>query len=143
MRIPFLLIFVLLIPAMIALGHDAYLFYVNHAQEARVMTTELVQEKFKFSAFGFIWTNYAAESYKAVAAGLDPETWAMVDKFLTIKAFYAGLTFAGVIVALMAFFALFGLGPMTSEGGRIYGGKEKTPPKVGGKKTGKMEYKRK
>ena len=143
MRIPFLLIFVLLIPAMIALGHDIYLFYVNHAQEARIFTTDLVKEKFKFSAFGFIWTNYGLESYKATAASLAPETWAMVDKFLTIKAFFAGLTFTGVIVGIMAFFALFGIGPMASEGGRIYGGKEKTPPKIGSKSSGKMEYKRK
>lgn len=143
MRIPFLLIFVLLIPAMIALGHDIYLFYENHAKDAPMVTTDIIQEEFKFSAFGFIWTNYAPESYKMTRLSLEADTWAMVDQFLTITAFYAGLTFAGVIVAFMAFFALFGLGPMASEGGRIYGGKEKTPPKIGGKKTGKMEYKRK
>lgn len=143
MRIPFLLIFVLLIPAMIALGHDIYLFYVNHAQDAHMITTDLIKEKFKFSAFGFIWTNYEPESYKATVAGFDPETWAKIDKFLTIKAFYAGLTFAGVIVAILAFFALFGIGPMASEGGRIYGGKEKKAPKIGSKKSGGMEYNRK
>jgi len=143
MRIPFLLIFVLLIPAMIALGHDIYLFYVNHAEAARVVNVDLVEEKFKFSAFGFIWTNYFIESYKATAAALDPQTWALVDKFLTIKAFFAGLTFAGVITGIMAFFALFGLGPMASEGGRVYGGKQKTPPKIGSKKSGSMDYKRK
>lgn len=144
MRFPALLIFALLIPALIALGHDIYLFYVNHAQEAFKITTDLVQEKFKFSAFGFIWTNYALESYKTTAASLDPETWAVIDKFLTIKAFFAGLTFAGVIVGIMIFFALFGLGPMAGEGGRVYGGgKEKTPPKIGSKSSGKMDYKRK
>lgn len=143
MRIPFLLIFVLLIPAMIALGHDIYLFYVNHAQEARTFTTDLVKEKFKFSAFGFIWTNYEPESYKTIAAGMAPESWAKLDKFLTYKAFFAGLTFTGVVVGIMAFFALFGIGPMASEGGRVYGGKEKTPPRISSKKTGKMEYKRK
>lgn len=143
MRFPALLIFVLLIPALIAFGHDIYLFYIHHAQDAPMITMDLIKEKFKFSAFGFIWTTYDPESYKAVASGLDPESWAKLDAFLTTKATFAGLAFAGVIIVLMAFFALFGLGPMASEGGRVYGGKDKKPPKIGGKKSGAMEYKRK
>jgi hypothetical protein len=142
MRFPALLIFVLLIPAFIALGHDIQLFYVNHAQDAHVITTDFIKEKFKFSAFGFIWTNYEPESYKATASSLDPETWAMVDKFLTIKAFFAGLTFAGVMVALLALLALFGIGPMAGEAKLVYGSNKKEPTRIG-KKSGGMEYKRK
>ena len=141
MRFPGLLLFLLLAPALIALGHDIHLFYANHAAEAAMVTSKLVEEKFKFSAFGFIWTTYSPETYKTTAASTDPETWAMIDSFLTIKAFYAGLTFAGAIIALMVFFALFGLGPMAGDGGRIYGGKDKAPTIH--KKGEKMKYNRK
>lgn len=142
MRVPIILIIVLLIPAFVALGHDIYLFYTNEAQSG-MLNLDLIKEKFKFSALGFIWTNYYPDGYKTVASGLDSETWKIVDQFLGFKAFFAGLSFAGAIVGLMIFFALFGLGPMASDGGRIYGGKEKTPPKIGGKKSGSMDYKRK
>jgi len=130
MRIPFILIFVLLIPAMIALGHDIYLFFINHMPNGGLPSWELIKEKFKFSAFGFLWTNYEPESYKTVASGLAPETWAKIDSFLTIKAFFGCLSFAGIITALMAFAALFGLGPMASEGGRVYGGGNKKAPTI-------------
>ena len=145
MRFPALLIFVLFIPALIALGHDIYLFMDQHVPNTAVLSLDLIKEKFKFSAFGFIWTHYNPESYKATAAGLDPDSWAALDSFLTIKAFFAGLTFAGVIIAIMVFFALFGIGPMAGEGGRVYSGKKKdknAPTRIG-KKSGKMEYKRK
>lgn len=144
MRFPALLIFILLIPAFIALGHDIYLFVQQHVPNTAMLSLDLIKEKFKFSAFGFIWTHYDPNSYKEAARSLDPDTWASLDKFLTIKAFYAGLTFAGVIVVIMSVFALFGLGPMASEGGRVYSGKDKkAPSRVGKKAGGKMEYKRK
>ena len=115
MRIPFLLIFVLLIPAFIALGHDIYLFYANHVNDPLMVSTGMIEERFKFSAFGFIWTNYEPESYKAVARSMSPENWALLDKFLTIKAFFGGLFFAGFIIVIMMILAIFGIGPMAKE----------------------------
>ena len=142
MRFPALLILILLIPALIALGHDIYLFHANHIANGAALSLDLIKEKFKFSAFGFIWTNYEPESYKATAAGLDPQTWGTIDKMLTIKAFYAGLAFTGGIIVIMAFFALFGLGPMAGDGGRVYGGKDKKAPTIRNKGE-KMKYNRK
>ena len=71
MKFPALLIFLLFLPALIALGHDIYLFYVNHAATARIVNIELIDQQFKFSAFGFIWTNYAPGSYRAFASSMD------------------------------------------------------------------------
>lgn len=122
MRFPFLLIFVLLIPAFIALGHDVYLFFSNHVSDPLMVSTGLIEEKFKFSAFGFIWTNYEPESYKAAARSMNPENWATLDKFLTIKAFFAGLYFAGGIIAIMMVLALFKKGPMAGEKDKVFSG---------------------
>jgi hypothetical protein len=69
-----LFIFVIL-PFLAALGHDCYLFYLNHETHG-----------FKFASFGFIWTNYALESYKQTVTALDPETWRMIDGFLKYEA---------------------------------------------------------
>ena len=146
MRFPVLLIFVLLIPAFIALGHDIYLFFSNEVSDPLMVSTRMVEEKFKFSAFGFIWTNYDPEGYRAAARGMSPESWAMVDKFLTIKAFYGGLFFAGAIIAVLALLGLMGVGPMAGEGGGgSYSSKGKnafSAPTLK-KKGGKIEYKRK
>ncbi len=122
MRFPFLLIFVLLIPAFIALGHDVYLFFNNHVNDPLMVSTGLIEEEFKFSAFGFIWTNYEPESYKAAARSMSPENWAMLDKFLTIKAFFGGLYFAGIIIAIMMVLALFKIGPMAGEKDTVFKG---------------------
>ncbi|NCT41705.1 MAG: hypothetical protein GW778_08625 [Alphaproteobacteria bacterium] len=142
MRFPSFLIFILLIPAFIALGNDIYLFQANHLTGNTPLSIDLIKEKFKFSAFGFIWTTYSPETYKAAATSLDPKTWATLDSLLTIKAFFAGLSFAGIIVVFIAFFGFFGLGPMAGEGGRIYGKKEKDVPTLR-KKAKKMVYNRK
>ena len=130
MRFPFPLILVLLIPAMIALGHDIFLFFNNHVNDPLMVSTGLIEEKFKFSAFGFIWTNYEPESYRATARSMSPESWAMLDKFLTIKAFFAGLYFAGGIIAIMMVLAFFKIGPMAGEKDKVF-------------KSGKSQYSRK
>jgi len=143
MRFPALIIFILLIPAFIALGHDMYLFSSNELPNGGIPSWDLVKEKFKFSAFGFIWTNYNVESYKTAAGSVAPETWAFIDNFLTFKAFFACLSFAGIIAFIMFCFALFGIGPMADEAKRANRGKEKTPPRIGNKKSGKMQFNRK
>ena len=144
MRFPFMLIFVLLIPAFIALGHDIYLFFSNEVADPLMVSTRMVEEKFKFSAFGFIWTNYWPDGYKAAATSMSPENWAMLDKFLTIKAFFGCLYFAGGIIGILVISALFGVGPMVSENGRVHGsGKNAFSAPTLKKKGGKIEYKRK
>lgn len=140
--LPFVLL--LLVPALIALGHDVYLFYVNYA-EPQGFSVDLLLKEFKFSAFGFIWTTYDEESYKNFVSGADPETWASVDYLLTFKAFHTGLVFAGVLTALFLALSLFGIGPLATEGGRIYASdKKKTEISFrSGQGNKKMTYKRK
>ena len=122
MRFPFLLIFVLFLPALVALGHDMYLFFTNHVDDPVMLSSKDVEEGFKFSALGFIWTNYEPESYKAVAASMSQENWAILDFLLTIKAFFAGLVFAGIIILPLMLLGLFGIGPMAKEN-KAYSGK--------------------
>ncbi|MFK7840036.1 MAG: hypothetical protein AB8B83_06860 [Bdellovibrionales bacterium] len=144
MRFPGLIIFILLIPAIGFLIHDCYLLYANHISQASFISLDLIINNFKLSAFGFIWATYAPETYKTVAAGTDPETWAKIDSFLTLTGFYTSLAFAGTIIAFLIFFAFFGLGPMANDGGRVYASKEKKSPKIGkGKNKGKMKFTRK
>ena len=137
------LVFLLLIPAFIALGHDIYLFYMEHLNPG-IFSIDLLMEKFKFSALGFIWTTYAVDSYKAVVETTAPETWATIDQFLTIKAFYLGLGFAGVFIVLFVILQQFGIGPFAGEsgGGSSKKNKERTSFR-GGAQSKKMQYKRK
>ena len=138
------LVFVLLIPAFIALGHDTYLFYMEHLNPG-IFSIDMLLEEFKFSALGFIWTTYAVDSYKAVVEATAPDTWAIIDQFLTIKAFYLGLGFAGAFIALFTILKMFGVGPFAGEtSGSSSSKKSKEPESFrGGAKSKKMQYKRK
>jgi len=133
------LLFLLLIPAFIALGHDMYLFYENV-----VVEKGFILEEFKFSALGFIWTTYAEESYKSVVASTTPEYWPTIDYLLTFKAFFVGLGFAGIFVVPFMILKLFGKGPFMSESG--YSAREEknkeTAFRAGANKK-KMNYSRK
>jgi len=136
------IIFLLLIPAFIALGHDFYLFYNEHMNPG-IFSIDLLMEKFKFSALGFIWTTYEVESYRSVVAGTAPETWAIIDNILTWKAFYVGLGFAGIFIILFLFLKLFGIGPFVNQG-RINRKQKDTPESFrAGAKSKKMQYTRK
>lgn len=108
------LIFLLLIPAIAALGHDAYLFYNNHLNPG-VFSIDLLLQEFKFSALGFIWTNYEVESYKMTVQSMSEDDWALIDYMLTFKAFYVGLGFAAFFIIFFAILALFGIGPFSAE----------------------------
>ena len=108
------LILILLIPALIALGHDIYLFYTNFLNPG-MFSIDLLMKEFKFSALGFIWTTYDVESYKMAVQSMAPADWAKLDKFLTLKAFYVGLTFTGIFILLFAILKIFGKGPFAGE----------------------------
>jgi hypothetical protein len=137
-------IFLLLIPAILAFGHDCYLFYINFLQ-TRALTLDLVLTGFKFSALGFIWTTYNEEGYKATVDSTDPETWAIIDYLLTYKAFYVGLGFAGVMAVLYGLIGvLFGIGPLKIEDGKIFHASDKGKESFrSGQGNKKFEYKRK
>jgi hypothetical protein len=108
------LIFLLLIPAFIAIGHDIYLFYTNFLNPGR-FSIDLLLKEFKFSALGFIWTTYDVESYKMAFETMEPKDWAMLDFFLTLKAFFVGLAFTSTFIVLFIILKLFGKGPFAAE----------------------------
>ena len=138
----FSIVFLLLVPAFIALGHDFYLFYNEHLNPG-LFSLDLLQEKFKFSALGYIWTTYSIESYKSVVEATAPETWSTIDSLLTIKAFNAGLGFAGFFIILFFILKLFGKGPFVNEQTVSYSKSDKSESFRSGSKTKKMNYKRK
>jgi hypothetical protein len=137
-------IFLLLIPAFIALGHDIYLFYVNVVQ-TKGFTLDLLLGEFKFSSLGYIWTTYEPESFQATLESTDKDTWLNIDYILTFTAFYAGLGFAAIISVILAFFGLaLGWGPLALGEGRSSSGKTRKETSFrAGNKGGKFEYKRK
>jgi hypothetical protein len=108
------LILLLLIPALIALGHDIYLFYTNFLNPG-MFSIDLLMKEFKFSALGFIWTTYDVESYKMAVQTMEPKDWKQLDAFLTLKAFHVGLAFAGLFVVLFSILKIFGKGPFAGE----------------------------
>ncbi|MCB1720174.1 MAG: hypothetical protein H6860_06380 [Rhodospirillales bacterium] len=136
------IIFLLLIPAFIALGHDFYLFYNEHLNPG-IFSIDLLKKEFKFSALGFIWTTYDEASYKSVVENTAPETWATIDSLLTIRAFYAGLAFAGVFITFFLILKLFGKGPFANEEAVYTEKSSKGVSFRAGSQNKKMQYKRK
>ena len=142
------LIFLFLIPAFAALGHDLYLFHEQHG--TKPMSVELFQKEFKFSALGFLWTRYDLASYKETVASMPAEDWAKIDKMLTNKTFYVALTFAGVMTGFFFLLGLFGIGPFKKDEnatanarfGRQSKKSSKDTFRAGGESK-KMQYKRK
>ena len=141
-----ILIFILLIPAFIALGHDFYLFYNEHLNPG-FFSIDLLKEEFKFSALGYIWTTYDEASYKTVVQSMAPEDWAQIDKFLTYKAFFVALAFAAAILGLLFIIGLLGKGPFAGENTGSSSGKVKKSKEPesfrSGTKSKKISYKRK
>ena len=95
------------LPAIAALGHDIYLFYINHGLDNIPGDLERsIQDKGPlsiFAALGFIWTQYDPESYKTVVESLDQETWDMLNSLLAQKALFVGIAFAGFFYVILFF----------------------------------------
>lgn len=104
------IILLLLIPAMIALGHDIYLF-VSQLDQNQIINLDTIREDFKFSALGFIWASYEPESLKTIAQSMDKDDWLLYENFLTFKAFFVGLGFAGIFIILFTVLKFFNHGP--------------------------------
>ncbi len=138
-------VILLLIPAMIALGHDAYLFYVNYI-EPKGFSIDLVMKEFKISSLGFIWTTYAEQSYKDAVGSFEPDQWAIIDYLLTFKALFVCFGFTAMMCVIYAIFGLFGKGPFAMEGtSRIFHSSDKSKKESfrSGQNSKKFEYKRK
>ncbi len=121
--------FIVLLPAIAALGHDIYLFVINDGIETRpsLMTGD-PDDKGIFSYFaslGFIWTQYHPESYKWVVQAVDQDVWGKINFLLAQKAVVVGLIFAGIISVITFVIKSFA------------GNGEKTPKHMRGKKGSK------
>ncbi len=124
-----LLIFVLLIPALAALGYDAYVFYENQ------------EEGFKLSDLGWLWTTYHMESHDYAYQEIGEESWRKyVVPILSLPCVVAALIFAAII--LMIVLLIQGLSSLGS--GKVSGHKKKGG--LGRERSGsqkKFSYKRK
>lgn len=107
-------VFLVLIPAIIALGNDIYLFTEVRLAD-QMFSIDLLMEKFKFSALGFIWTHYDIDSYKAAVDSMPAEDWAKIDKLLTFKAFHLTIGFAVIMIILFYILKMFGIGPFVGD----------------------------
>lgn len=99
-------LFLVTLPLLISLGHDLYLFYVAQGSElntdlvTKIYTEERPGREFNFAAIGYIWTQYAPDSYKLIADSYTPEEWATIQGYLKLK---ATLVFAAIAAAAYAF----------------------------------------
>ena len=131
-----LFMFIVMIPALAALGHDIYLFVQNDTVNDALAATQAGDRPWTsfFAALGYIWTQYEPESYKTVSSGLDSEAWAVVKSILAQKAVFVGIIFGlfwWAVAFLFKSLNLFGFGRGSSSNA---GGK--TPK-------GEFKYKRK
>ncbi len=96
--------FLIFLPAIIAVCHDFYLFTENSRVEdieKAIMEGEPPVVAF-FADLGFIWTKYHQESYRWVASSLPEDQWAIINFFLTQKAFFVGIGL-GVLAYILEF----------------------------------------
>lgn len=120
------LVFVLsLIPALAALGHDAYLFYEHYGIDSVQRDIEQqIEDKGAlsfFAALGFILTRYAPDTYKLINESVDDQSWAVINSLLAQKAFFLGLVFSAVVMVLAVILRALGVG--REEGGGKWKGK--------------------
>jgi hypothetical protein len=99
------LMFVVLIPALAALGHDLYLFSLDQSRG------------FMLSTPGYMWTHYHKESYEWAVHNLDPGIWAMIDYLLAQKGLLLGVIFAGAIWLVIGLFKILKLGSSKTHNG--------------------------
>ncbi|MCB9988042.1 MAG: hypothetical protein H6868_01765 [Rhodospirillales bacterium] len=65
-----LICFLLALPFLAVLGHDVYIAY-GRAEEDYMM----ILETFQWSDLGWLWVQYAPDSYDWVKASLNPAVW--------------------------------------------------------------------
>lgn len=81
-------IFLFFLPALIVLGHDAYLYFFE------------TPDKFELSALGYLWIQYGGGTHTSVAEAMDPDQWRWVEILLKQKAVYIFAAF-GVLLTLI------------------------------------------
>ncbi len=132
MRGVHLFMFVLALPALVALGHDAWLYYQNQDMG------------FQFAALGFIWTKYHPESYRWAVETTEPAGyWPYINEILAQKAVVVGAVFAGFFYVIFGILKALGVWPFNEETVQTFSGSRRTGEILGDKKTARFKYKRK
>jgi|GEM_PF-2373535 len=110
------LLVILLIPFLLALGHDLYINYFSDDEKIReVKALRIDPEKFLISDAGWVWNEYSASTMEATRGMIDPETWtAKLDPVLQLPTMIVGLIPWAMTLVYLSFSALFGFWPCTN-----------------------------
>ena len=108
--------FIVLIPAIVAIGHDVYLFITQTGIE----NYDGISGGDKpwhshFAALGWIWTNYHPDSYRWVSQNIDPSQWTFISALLGQKAVVVSLCFGAVLYTIARVFHALKTRPLKSE----------------------------
>ncbi|MCD8562930.1 MAG: hypothetical protein LRY54_02525 [Alphaproteobacteria bacterium] len=104
-----LLLFIVTLPALIALGHDVYLFYLTNQDVAQnlditgladLYTQDTPGRSFHFASFGFLWTHYAPDNFHETVQSMGQENWEQLRPYLSWQAFPTLGIFAAAVYAL-------------------------------------------
>jgi hypothetical protein len=140
-------LFLVTIPALIALGHDLYLFYADNGMNSVAAdVSQQIEDKGAtsfFATLGWIWTHYSPDSYKWAVENTEPDIWAYINTALSWKAFFTGLGFAAFFFVLIGIMKVFRLGPFSERTLKGHTGSRRSDEILGKKATGQFKYKRK
>lgn len=113
-------LFIVILPFLISLGHDVYVFYseqdqpINVSSITKIYTEDRPGRSFELSSFGFIWTNYSPDTYKVMEESFEPAEWSEIQELLKIKATILFAAFA-IIMYLLAFLVMAVKNPKKSK----------------------------
>ena len=140
-----LFMFIVLIPAIAAFGHDIYLFTQNSSvnEATQVLQEDASSAGSFFADLGFIWTEYEPDSYKQTVEMLEPEQWKVVNKVLAHKAVLVALAFAGAIYLLLFLLRLLKVWPFGENRAEKFNQNKRVDEIMGRSSGKKMKYKRK
>ena len=87
------LLVLLLIPFLLALGHDIYFNYFSDDEKIReVKAMRIDPEEFLISDAGWVWNEYAPSSMESARMSFEPETWrSKIDPILQLPTMVVGL----------------------------------------------------
>lgn len=131
-------LFIVTLPLLAVLGHDAYLYYMN--QQNNVPGGE----NFLFSDVGFLWNQYSPDTLAVMKGSFDPGNWEVFYLYVLKQ---QAAVIAGVFACffyIMAFlFKLFRIWPFNEGSVRVRRKNRKVDVILGDAKTSDYKYKRK
>lgn len=104
---------VLLIPFLLAAGHDIYTNYFSDQEKIeKVEKLDIEPEKFQFSDVGYLWVTYAPNSHDAARESIDEASWkSFIEPVLRTPTMIVAAAPAAVVYGLLLILWVFGLPP--------------------------------